>query len=129
VANTKAGVERAGNALVGACGGTAFYGCFARTAPACDALDYAFAPSVVGARLHGVDHLLQHDCAIALDSHVGRKSPHRKIRLQRIDIDLDPFDRAGMPGVLRDQRYIRIQEQAEIRGLEQGQGIETGETW
>ncbi len=121
-------VERARNAFVGGRGGTAFYGCVACTAPACDAPGDALAPGFVGARLHGVEHLLQHDCAIALDSHVGRESPHRKIRFQGIDIDLDPFDRAGAPGVLRDERYIRIQQQAEIGGLEQGQGIEAGET-
>ena len=42
-------VERARNAFVGARGGTAFCGCVVRTAPACDALGYAFVPGVVGA--------------------------------------------------------------------------------
>jgi hypothetical protein len=64
---------------------------------------------------------------IALDSHVGRKPPHREIRFQGIDVDLDPFDRAGPLGILRNERHVRIQQEAEIGALDQGQGIEAGE--
>jgi hypothetical protein len=71
-------------------------------------------------RFDQIEHLLQHGCAIGLDPDVGGKTPHRKLRLQGIDVDLDPFDRAGSLGISRDERHIGIQQQAEVGGLEQG---------
>src|SRR5579871_2820545 len=50
--------------------------------------------------------------SIAPDAQVGRKAPHRKIRLQRIDVDLDPFDRVSAPGVLRHERHVGIKQEA-----------------
>jgi hypothetical protein len=100
---------------------------FTRAAPACHAFSHTAAPGVVGASLHRIEHLLQHSGAIALNTHVGRKSPHRKIGLQGIDVDLDPFDGAAALGILRNERHIRIQQQAEIGLFQQGQGIEAGE--
>ena len=90
----KGRTERAGHAFVGARRGTPLRGCFARPAPACNARGNALAIGIVRARFDGIEHLLQHDRAIALDAHVGGKAPHRKIRFQGIDVDLDPFDRA-----------------------------------
>src|SRR4051794_37366777 len=84
--------ERARYALVGAGGSAALRGHFPCRAPACDAIGNTFAIDIVGTRFHRIEYLLQHDRAVALDSHVGGKSPHRKIRLQRVDVDLDPFD-------------------------------------
>src|SRR4051812_16237660 len=52
-------------------------------APAGDPVDDAFAIAVVRARRDRLEHLPQHRRAIALNPDVGRKSPHREIRLQR----------------------------------------------
>ena len=71
------------------------------------------------ARFDRLEYLLQHDRAIALDSHVGGKSPHRKIRLQGIDVDLNPFHRPGALGGLRDERDVGVEQQSKIGGLEQ----------
>jgi len=54
------------------------------------------------ARIDACDHLLQYGRGIALGPRVGGKSPHQKIRLQGIDVDLNQFRlriHAGRTGV------------------------------
>jgi hypothetical protein len=98
-----------------------------RAAPACDALGDALAIGIVGARFDRLQHLLQDGRAVALYAHVGRKSPHRKIRLQGIDVDLNPLHRVRALGGLRNERHIGIEQEAKVGVFEQGQGIDAGE--
>ena len=58
-------------------------------------VEEAFAIAVIRARRDHLEHLAKNGRAIGLDPDVGRKTPHRKIGLQRIDVDLDPVDGFG----------------------------------
>jgi len=100
--------QRAGNTLVGARVSAAFFGSFAGAAPAFDARGDTATIGVVGPRLHRLEHLRQHDGAVALDAQIRRKSPHRKVGLERIDIDLDPAHRAGALRGVRNERHVGV---------------------
>jgi hypothetical protein len=119
------GIERAGNAFVGAGRRTLLRRRGSRTLPTRDAIGDAAAVFLVGARFNRLADLLQDDAAITLHADVGGKSPHREIGLQRIEVDLNPLDRGGLFCGLRHEWHIRVEQQAEIGAFEQGERIGT----
>ena len=120
------GIDSTLNALHGRSRVTPCGGSFARRGPARNPrLDLA-PIGIVCAFLDNIQHLLQNGRAVALDVHVGGKSPHRKIGLQRIDIDLDPAPGRRCLQRLRHERHIDVEQQPEIRRWHDRGWIETG---